>query len=162
LQGGPLSLVGDLLDTPILYAPNNENQLPIWKSKGKRVYAYGNPQVGIEDYSLNRRQFGFYLFANGFDGSMPYAYQHGFNNIWNDYDHEFRDHVFTYPLTSGLVPTVQWKGYREGVNDLRYVKYLINNKNYDVDKLRSEIMTLLNKDESCDRIRFFLIKKILK
>jgi len=156
-----LALVGDLLDTPILYAPNNENQTPMWKSKGKRVYAYGNPQVGIEDYSLNRRQFGFYLFANGFDGSMPYAYQHGFNNIWNDYDHEFRDHNFTYPLTNGLVSTVQWKGYREGVNDLRYVKYLIDNKNYDADKLKIEILEMLKNDESCDAIRSLLIKKIL-
>ena len=56
---------------------------------------------------------------------MDYAYQHGFHHVWNDFDDQtYRDHNFTYPTVNGIVPTVQWEGFREAVNDVRYLTTL--------------------------------------
>jgi hypothetical protein len=53
---------------------------------------------------------------------MNYAYQHAFGDIWNDFDHpKYRDHVFAYPVTNGVIRTVQWEGFREAVDDVRYL-----------------------------------------
>ena len=48
------------------------------------------------------------------------------NNIWNDFDSTgFRDHVFAYPTMDGVIDTIQWEGWREGVDDVRYVTTLL-------------------------------------
>jgi hypothetical protein len=57
--------------------------------------------------------------------SATYAYQHSFCNIWNDFDDPvFRDHVFAYPTVNGVIDTTAWEGYREGVDDVRYLTKL--------------------------------------
>ena len=62
-----------------------------------------------------------------FDGAMDYAYQHGFTHVWNDFDStSYRDHNFTYPTVNGVIDTVQWAGFREGVDDVRYMTTLEN------------------------------------
>lgn len=33
----------------------------------------------------------------------------------------YKDQMMTYPTVDGVVDTLQWKGYREGVDDLRYL-----------------------------------------
>ena len=56
---------------------------------------------------------------------MDYAYQHGFGHVWNDFDDKtYRDHVFAYPTLNGVIDTVQWEGFREGVDDVRYLTTL--------------------------------------
>jgi len=48
---------------------------------------------------------------------MTYIYYHG----WNDFSGErYRQHNFVYPTADGVIDTVQWEGYREGIDDLRY------------------------------------------
>ncbi len=65
------------------------------------------------------------LWKAGFDGAMDYAYQHGFGHVWNDFDSTaYRDHNFTYPTVDGVVGTMQWDGFREAVDDVRYVTTL--------------------------------------
>lgn len=89
---------------------------------GHKIYSYNTPQVGIESPSLYRRNYGLRLWQADYDGSMPYAYQAGFGFIWNDFDHEtFREHNFTYPTSSGVIGTLAWEAFRDGVDDMRYV-----------------------------------------
>jgi hypothetical protein len=89
---------------------------------GTRVYLYNQPQVGIEDPSRYRYTYGIGAYLNGYDGVMPYAYQHGMGNIWDDEDHDrFRDHVFAYPTDAGVIDTVAWEAFREAVDDVRYL-----------------------------------------
>ena len=74
-----------------------------------------------------RRNYGVVLWKAGFDGAMDYAYQHGFTHVWNDFDSEaYRDHNFTYPTVNGVIPTVQWAGFREATDDIRYITTLEN------------------------------------
>jgi len=57
---------------------------------------------------------------------MDYAYQHSFGHVWNDFDDvHYRDHVMAYPTVDGVIDTLQWEGYREGVDDTRYLATLL-------------------------------------
>ena len=169
-----------------------------WVSDAE-IYTYANPQSGIEDPLLYRRNFGLYLVKNGFDGAMTFNYQMassdvirvrdtranlasqypdaieeyecegitcyrttgdlfqltssktvytvdistnqkgyyyintaqkgGYASSWNDFDTslgKLRDHVFAYPTTNGVIDTIQWEGFREGVDDVRYYQTLKN------------------------------------
>ncbi|MGO8752649.1 MAG: hypothetical protein ACLQNE_42455 [Thermoguttaceae bacterium] len=84
------------------------------------------PAVPLELEARTRRHYGLELWKAGFDGAMDYAYQHGFGHVWNDFDSPiYRDHVFAYPTLNGVVDTIEWEGFREGVNDVRYVTTLL-------------------------------------
>ena len=92
---------------------------------GSQIFCYANPQVGVEEPETYRRNFGLVLWQAGFDGAMDYAYQHSFSHIWNDFDNaKYRDHVFAYPTENGVIGTLAWEGFREGVDDVRYVATL--------------------------------------
>ena len=53
---------------------------------------------------------------------MNYAYQGSFQSIWNDFDHlRFRDHNFSYPTANAAIGTIAWEGFREAVDDYKYI-----------------------------------------
>ena len=58
-----------------------------WHSKGKLIYSYQNPTGGHELPETWRRNYGLLLWQAGYDGGMPYAWQHSFGLGWNDFDH---------------------------------------------------------------------------
>lgn len=95
-----------------------------WHSVGGKIWCYSNPQVGAENPEVNRVNYGLLLWKNNYDGACNYAYQHSFGNIWNDFDGKHRDHNYTYPTVDGVIDTLAWEGYREGVDDVRYVTTL--------------------------------------
>lgn len=126
---GAVDSVGDLLDLAILNGVIKTAEVDKWHAKGKKVFIYNNPQAGIEDPLLYRRNYGFQLWHAGYDGLMSYVYQRSFGHIWNDFDDKaYRDHVFAYPTSSGVVDTVQWEGFREAVDDMRYLAALEKKK----------------------------------
>lgn len=84
-----------------------------------RIWSYGLPNVRVEQPATFRRNYGLAVWHAGFDGACPCAYQHTFGkHIWNDFDTPgpHRDHVFAYPTSDG---------FREGVDDVRYLTTLI-------------------------------------
>ena len=91
------------------------------KAKGMKLLSYGHPQGGCVTPETYRRNYGLLLWQWGFDGAMTHAYQCGYGFIWNDFDGLYRDENMTYPTADGVIDTLQWEGYREGVNDLRYL-----------------------------------------
>ena len=115
--------VGDLLDVAVLDGPLDATQTTKWHSYGKKVLSFDNPQIGVENPELYRKNFGFALWSAGYDGAMDYAYQHQTGgSLWNDFDDsQLRDHVFAYPTSNGVIDTIQWEGWREGVDDTRYL-----------------------------------------
>lgn len=117
--------MGKLLNTAVLAGRPDPDEARKYHSVGSEAFCYANPQVGVEDPLIYRRNFGLLLWKTGFDGAMDYAYQHGFTHVWNDFDDRtYRDHNFTYPTVNGVVDTIQWEGFREGVDDVRYVTTL--------------------------------------
>ena len=99
----------------------------LWHDKGKLIYSYQNPTGGQELPETWRRNYGLLLWQYDYDGALPYAWQHGYSDAWNDFDHaELKDHNFTYPTVDGVIDTLQWDGFREGVDDLRYLATLLD------------------------------------
>ena len=94
------------------------------KAQGMKLISYGHPQGGCIAPETYRRNYGLLLWQWGFDGAMTHAYQCGYGFIWNDFDGLYRDENMTYPTADGVIDTIQWEGYREGVNDLRYLATL--------------------------------------
>ncbi len=111
-------VVGDLQDLLVCYGDLNPEASAAWHSEGHKIFSYANPQSGLEEPETYRRNFGLALAANGYDGGMTYVYYHG----WNDFSGDrYRQHNFIYPTMDGCIDTVQWEGYREGIDDLRYL-----------------------------------------
>lgn len=163
---GSAKLVGEVLDMPILaYRPDPE-EAERYHAHGKRVYSYANPQVGFEDPFVYRKNYGLTLWRAGFDGSMTYAYQHAYGEIWNDFDGDskYRDLVFAYPTDSGLVETIQYEGLREAVDDLRYLSTLQSRIDglSDPTERKSAEQWLKSLDvDDPERFRDLLVAKIL-
>jgi hypothetical protein len=118
---GNFPLVGDLQDLLVCYGDPSKEEAALWHSKGHKIFCYANPQSGIEEPETYRRNFGLLLDANDYDGGMTYIFYHG----WNDFSGKrYRQHNFVYPTADGLIDTIQWEGYREGTDDLRYLATL--------------------------------------
>jgi hypothetical protein len=161
---GAVDLVGDLLDLQVLSSTFKPDEVTKWHRLGKKVFIYGNPQVGVEDAAVYRRNYGIALLCNGYDGAMNYAYQHTFGgHIWNDFDDihretHFRDHVFAYPTSDGVIDTIQWEGFREAVDDVRYLSALAK---ADGASTYPAVCAMINTTEELDTVRRALIAKIM-
>jgi hypothetical protein len=138
---GSVDIVGDLLDLPVLADEFKPKEVERWHKLGKKVFIYSNPQVGVEDPDIYRRNYGIPLVCNGYDGVMNFAYQYSFGHIWNDFGNrgagkpdEYRNHVFAYPTSDGVIDTVQWEGFREAVDDVRYLTTLAKVGNLSVNQ----------------------------
>ena len=83
---------------------------------------YANQHVGPENPAFNRRQYGFGPYRAGFTFDGNYA-QH--LQGWNDIAHDpYRPMMFVYGSGNGCLDTIQWEGFREGVDDIRYATML--------------------------------------
>lgn len=116
-------VVGDLQDLLVSYGDPSKEFAEAWHSQGHKIFSYANPQSGMEEPETYRRNYGLLLAANDYDGGMTYVHYHG----WNDFSgSRYRQHNFVYPTMDGVIDTVQWEGYREGIDDLHYLGTLRN------------------------------------
>ncbi len=76
-----VDIVGDLLDVAIFADSLNTTQAAKWHSYGKKIFSYANPQVGVENPEIYRKNYGFALWNAGYDGAMDYAYQHRYGQV---------------------------------------------------------------------------------
>lgn len=119
--GQNFPLVGDLQDLLVCYGDPSREEAARWHGKGHKIFCYANPQGGIEAPETYRRNFGLLLAASNYDGGMTYIYYSGVPS-WDDWCiPPYRQHNFVYPTVDGVIDTVQWEGYREGIDDLRYL-----------------------------------------
>jgi hypothetical protein len=98
-----------------------------WHSSGKKIMSYSNPQLGLEMPLTYRINYGLMLWQIDYDGEIGYSYQQAYGNIWNDWDdpgNHYKDHVMAYPTSNGVIDTIQWEAFREGITDLRYLDTL--------------------------------------
>jgi hypothetical protein len=124
-SAGQFEAVGDLLDLSIMYGTASKKEAKKFHSVGHKIFMYANPQTAVENPLLYRVNYGIRLWAAGYDGAMPYAYQDCGGSCWNDFDGApWRDHMFTYPTVDGVIGTMAWEGYRQAINDVRYLETL--------------------------------------
>ena len=127
--GVAYELVGDLLDTVIWGGGGpHRTEAQKWHSVGHKIWCYGNPQAGVEKPEIYRRNYGLLLWQNDFDGAVTYTYFSCFGTAsattWNDFDYSLREHNMVYPTADGVIDTIQWEGWREAIDDVRYVTTL--------------------------------------
>ena len=121
----PFEVMGGRLNVLVWSGGLQPEKAKRWHTVGSKIFSYSNPQVGVEEPLLYRYNFGLALWKADYDGAMDFAYQYAYGHIWNDFDSErFRDHCFAYPTVNGVVGTIQWEGFREGVDDVRYITTL--------------------------------------
>ena len=157
--------IGSALDLPILSGAPKPEEVEKWHQLGKKVFIYGYPQVGNEDADIYRRNYGISLVCNGYDGEMNFAYQYGFEggsqgHIWNDFASTsvYRNHVFAYPTSSGVIDTLQWEGFREAIDDVRYLTTLAK---LTGSAVYQEICGTMRTDSDLDVIRNNIIARII-
>jgi len=135
-----------------------------------KAWSYGNPQCGKEEPETYRRNYGLALWKADYDGVCDYAYQCTMGKkIWDDFDFErYRDHVMAYPTINGVIPTIQWEGWREGVDDVKYLTTLIKKieSKSESKKLKAlqkvnGLLHMIEKEESLKKIRWEIIQEII-
>ncbi|MDD2708889.1 MAG: hypothetical protein PHV34_12965 [Verrucomicrobiae bacterium] len=117
--------VGDIQDVLVCCGPPNREEAAQWHGKKHKIWCYFNPQGGVENPLVYRKNYGLLLWQNDYDGACTWAYNWSMGNIWNDFDNKAcRDPNMAYPTVDGVIDTIAWEGYRAGIDDVRYVTAL--------------------------------------
>ena len=168
-------LVGDLLDLFVCAGYPDSKESQKWHRAGHQIACYGNPQGGVENPAIYRRNFGLLLWRRHYDAAMTFAYQMGVNwRGWAEFANpsEYRPHMMVYPTVDGVIDTLQWEGYREGVDDVRYVTTLQDaierakrsekpEKRERAARADAYLANLQVENRNLDTIRLEVIKQIL-
>ncbi|HOS43736.1 MAG TPA: hypothetical protein PK794_08605, partial [Armatimonadota bacterium] len=103
--------------------PDAVERIRPWNEMGdKYVGFYASQHTGAENPQFIRRQHGLLGYLNNLSMVFNYAFALG---PWNDLDGEvYKPMVVAYLNRGGLVDTLQWEGFREGVDDMRYATRL--------------------------------------
>jgi hypothetical protein len=128
------------------------------KKLGKKVWLYNYPQAGMEEPATYRKNFGVNLWLMGMDGACNFAYQSYVP--WNDFTSAiYRSHTMAYPTEGEPIPTVQWEGWRSGVNDVRYLTLLVDT-GANIESLNNLNKTLAG-EKSAERLRQKILEQVL-
>ncbi len=104
--------------------PADATSPAVWNQMGTNTYCawYANQHVGAEDPELNRRQNGLAAYLSGYSALCNYAHHLG---PYNDASETYKPMVFVYGTADGVIDTLQWEGFREGVDDIRYATLMM-------------------------------------
>lgn len=163
---GYFDIAGDLIDLPIYYEWPPRDLVETVHKKGSKIWIYHYPQGGFEDPVLYRHNYGFKLWQAGADGVCLYPYQDVFGDLWNEFDNkDYKNEMMTYPTENGVIPTIQWEGMREGIDDVRYLTTLLNElKNHHLNERDKTVKWLKEIDlaqEQPGNLRRKIIGKII-
>ena len=109
-------------------------QADVWHSVGAKIASYASPHTGPENPDTFRRWEGLARYKAKYDGSFNYKYYSALHstlyerqkqNVWNDSTGgTFRVFNMVYPTRNGVIDTLAWEGFREGIDDIRYATLL--------------------------------------
>lgn len=130
---------GSFLDAGLIAYELHENYPPVYHQYGNLIGSYGNPQTGEEKPVKYRTRYGLMLWQYNYDIAMTYAYQANpggggmYYNDWQDkYSSHYKSESMAYPTAvspDGIcrpIETIQYEGYREARNDVRFVTKLMH------------------------------------
>ncbi|MDX9867583.1 MAG: hypothetical protein RBT78_06625 [Kiritimatiellia bacterium] len=103
--------------------PEEQEHTRKWNEIGHAYVGwYAGQHVGSENPAYARRQNGLAAYFANFSMIMNYAFSVG---PWNDLAKDtYKPMVYAYATRDGLVDTLAWEGFREGVDDIRYATLL--------------------------------------
>ena len=132
---------------------------------------YASQHTASENPQYTRRQHGILGWLNGLTMSHNYEFAIGsFNDRANVL---YRPMVVSYCNSQGLMETIEYAGFREACDDIRYATYLLDlveeaEKSKDVDtrilgkKARMYLAMLKGETMDLDAVRLEMIAKILE
>ena len=115
---------GYILDVyPAAAAPGDAEKTRRWNALGHTAVGfYANQHNGSENPAFVRRQHGLLAYLSNFSMIDNYEFAYG---PWNDLAYDlYKPMVLAYPTSRGLVDTLEWEGFRTGVDDIRYATKL--------------------------------------
>ena len=144
----------------------------VWHAFGTRMTSYAAPHTGPENPDFTRRTHGFDLYMANADGTNNYLWN---GSPWNDFagaEYNFRAFNMVYPGRDQPIDTLQWEGFREGIDDIRYATLLKQLANQAIatgqtDKVyagKKALLWLATQDsKTCDlnALRLEMIARIL-
>jgi hypothetical protein len=95
-----------------------------WHAFGGRITSYAAPHTGPENPDFVRRTHGMDLYMADCDGTNNYILN---ECSWNDFigtEYNFRSFNWVYPGIDEPIDTIEWEGYREAIDDVRYATLL--------------------------------------
>ena len=90
---------------------------------GHEIFTYMHPPGGFPLPDLQRRLQGLGLWRVGFDGTMTWAYIDYHTAMINPLDQNMA-WAQVFRTADGVLDTLHWEGFREGVDDVRYLTTL--------------------------------------
>lgn len=118
------------------YFPEQREPTRKWNEVGHAFVAwYAAQHIGAENPSYNRRQNGLVPYLANYSALCNYAHHFG---SYNDRRLTYKPMVFAYGSGDGVIDTIQWEGFREGLDDIRYATLMKKlaleaNKHKDID-----------------------------
>ncbi len=102
--------------------PESRESTRKWNDIGKTFLAwYAQQHIGAENPAYNRRQNGIAPYLANYSALCNYAHHYG---PYNDRSYTYKPMVYAYGTGNGVIDTIQWEGFREGVDDIRYATAL--------------------------------------
>jgi len=84
---------------------------------------YACQHVGVENPAFIRRQYGLGAYRAGFSCHFNYAHHlNGYNDLRGD---TYKSMNFVYGDGNGVIDTLAWEAFREGMDDIRYATLLL-------------------------------------
>ena len=90
---------------------------------GHKIFTYMNPPGGYPLPDMQRRLQGLGLWRVGFDGTMTWAYIDHHTSMIDMLDQNAQ-WAQVFRTADGVLDTLHWEGFREGVDDVRYLTTL--------------------------------------
>jgi hypothetical protein len=89
------------------------------KKDGKTFWWYSN---GTREYpAVARFKSGLFFWKTQARGQLYWAYMNQRGDALNDFDTASSDHCAVYFKSDEIIPTIQWEGIRQGINDFKYL-----------------------------------------
>ena len=99
---------------------------------GRKILTYTTLRPPLPEWQ--RRHEGLGLWRMGFDGVMNWAYSH----IAGDGASQAMYFAMVFRLDDGVLDTLHWEGFREGVDDVRYLTTLLETLNETIGRFPDE------------------------
>ena len=152
--------------------PEDTDRIKRWTDIGdKWIGFYASQHTGSENPQYMRRQHGLLGWMNGLNMTFNYEFATG---PWNDLASElYKPMVIAYRNYGGTVDTLQWEGFREAIDDIRYgtllrreIRKALDSKNIDrivqAKKTLQYFAELNPETMDLDSVRAEMIEYILK
>jgi hypothetical protein len=162
---------GYILDNrPMAGFPSEADKPAKWNQIGSGYTGfYAGQHIGSENPAFIRRQHGLLGYLSNYDMVDNYEFAYG---PWNDRAWDlYKPMVLAYPISDGLVDTLEWQGFRAGIDDIRYATKLRQladaaiasgdlDRVYEGKKVRQWLAQVDGNTADLNTVRLEMIRKI--